>query len=134
MKLKQLSIKVDKSSYIVCLNSSESVNIKDDLLQNPLLYDETALKKKTCEKYLGDRINGGGLSASVDSTINNRYGRIYTAILKVKTILEDYRASTACGVKAGIMLWERAIIPSLLNNSETWTFMSEESIKKLENL
>ena len=70
MKLKQLSINVDKSSYIVCLNSSESVNIKDDLLQNPLLYDGTALKKKTCEKYLGDRINGGGLSASVDLTIN----------------------------------------------------------------
>ena len=79
-------------------------------------------------------INGGGLSASVDSTISERYGRIYTAILEVKTILEDYRASTAGGVKAGIMLWEMAIIPSLLNNSETWTFMSEESMKKLENL
>ena len=134
MKLKQLSINVDKSSYIVCLNSSDSSNIKDDLLKNPLMYDGVALKEKICEKYLGDMIHGGGLSASVESTISERHGRIYTAILEVKTILEDYRASSAGGVKARIMLWEVAIIPSLLNNSETWTFISEESFKKLENL
>ena len=131
MKLKQLSINVDKSSYIVCLNSSDSSNIKDDLLKNPLMYDGVALKEKICEKYLGDMIHGGGLSASVESTISERHGRIYTAILEVKTILEDYRASSAGGVKAGIMLWEMAIIPSLLNNSETWTFISEESFKNL---
>ena len=40
----------------------------------------------------------------------------------------------SCTIRAGIMLWEMAIIPSLLKNSETWIFMSEESIKKLENL
>ena len=134
MKLKQLSLNVKKSSYIVCQNSSKSQEIKDDLLRNPILYDKIPIKEKLSEKYLGDMIDGGGLAASVDSTISERYGRIYTSILEVKVILEDYRSSTAGGIRAGIMLWEMAIIPSLLNNSETWIFMSEESIKKLENL
>ena len=37
MKLKQLSINVDKSSYTVCLNSSESANIKDDRIPSCMM-------------------------------------------------------------------------------------------------
>ena len=134
MKLKQLTINLDKSSYIVCKNSSQSQNIKDDLLQNPLTYDGIPMKEKLCEKYLGDMLSGEGLSASVKATISERHGRIFTDILEVKTILENYRANRAGGVSVGIMLWEMAILPSLLNNSETWINIDEESLRKLENL
>ena len=134
MKLKQLTLNVDKSSYIVCKNSSQSKNIKDDLLLNPLTYDGLPMKEKLCEKYLGDMLSGEGLSASIRATISERHGRIYTAILEAKTILEDYRANRAGGVSVGIMLWEMAILPSLLNNSETWVNIDEDSLKKLENL
>ena len=35
---------------------------------------------------------------------------------------------------AGIDLWEMAILPSLLNNCQTWVNISEESYKLLEDL
>ena len=50
MKLKQLSLNVDKSSFIICRNSSMSANIKEDLEQNPLIYDGVAIKEKESEK------------------------------------------------------------------------------------
>ena len=111
-----------------------SANIKEDLEQNPLIYDGVAIKEKESEKYLGDMLNGNGLSASIASTISERHGRIYSSILEIKTILEDYRANTAGGMTAGIMLWEMGILPSLLNNSETWTNLNEECLKKLNDL
>ena len=35
---------------------------------------------------------------------------------------------------AGLMLWEMAVIPSFINNSETWISIGEESVKKMEEL
>ena len=126
MKLKQLDINVDKSSYIVCKKSSKNAEIRQDFKINPLKYDGLMMKEKECEKYLGDMINGGGLSESIESTITERHGRIFGSILEIKTILEDYRASQAGGVTSGIMLWEVAVIPSLINNSETWTELENQ--------
>ena len=34
----------------------------------------------------------------------------------------------------GLEIWELALIPSILNNAETWTNIDEEAIKKLESL
>ena len=133
MKLQQLSINVDKSSYIVCRNSAKAEEIMIDLKNSPLVYDGFTIKEKMSEKYLGDMVDCRGLSASIETTISERYGRIYSSILEVKTILEDYRSSKAGGITAGIMLWEMAIIPSLLNNSETWVDMDNKSIKRLND-
>ena len=134
MKLKQLTINVDKSSYIVCRKSTEATIIRASFEIKPLTYDGTKIKEKISEKYLGDMISGLGLAESIESTISERYGRIYASILEIKTILEDYRSSKAGGITAGIMLWEMAIIPSLLNNAETWTEIDSNSLKRLNDL
>ena len=134
MKLKQLDINVDKSSYIVCKKSSKNAEIRQDFKIIPLKYDGLMMKEKECEKYLGDMINGGGLSESIESTITERHGRIFGSILEIRTILEDYRSSRAGGVTSGIMLWEVAVIPSLINNSETWTELEETQLERMEDL
>ena len=41
---------------------------------------------------------------------------------------------TVGGMEGSIHIWEAAIIPSLLNNSGTWTDISEDTIKKLDAL
>ena len=38
------------------------------------------------------------------------------------------------GLKSGIDLWELSVIPSLLNNAETWQGIRQKSIDKLEKL
>ena len=48
--------------------------------------------------------------------------------------MEDYRSSQVGGVTSGIMLWEVAVIPSLTNNSETWTNLENEQIERMEDL
>ena len=86
---------MDQSSYIVCKKSSKNAEIRQDFKIIPLKYDGLMMKEKECEKYLGDMINGGGLSESIESTITERHGRIFGSILEIRTILEDYRSSRA---------------------------------------
>ena len=133
MKLKQLDLNVSKSSYIVCQNSTKAKDIQKELMDNPLKYDGIEFKEKQSEKYLGDMIDGRGLSESIAATIEERHGRIFSSVLEIRTILEDYRSSQAGGILAGLMLWEMAVIPSLLNNSDTWICLEDDSIKILGN-
>ena len=38
------------------------------------------------------------------------------------------------GIKAGIDIFNLAILPKLIYNSDTWTEMNDKAIKRLENL
>ena len=70
----------------------------------------------------------------MEATIQERTGRIKGAICKIKAIIEDLRMQCIGGLGSAFDLWELAVLPSLLNNSETWTEISEEALKQLENL
>ena len=63
-----------------------------------------------------------------------RSGTIIAAIFEVKAIIQDFRMQSIGGLVTALDLWERAIIPTLLNNSESWTEISQTAIKKLEEL
>ena len=73
------------------------------------------------EKYLGDIISGNGLAESVKATVQKRRGQVLRNIIEIRAVLEDCRSNSLGGVMLGIELWELAIIPYLLYNSETWT-------------
>ena len=68
------------------------------------------------------------------ATVDRRYGKIFSAIIEVSRILEDYRIDAIGGLSVGLEIFELAVIPSLLNNAETWTEMNAETETKLENL
>ena len=92
------------------------------------------MKSKSEEKWLGDMLSDQGLDRSVEATINNRYGKIFAAIFELKAIVEDLRMQMIGGLKCGLDIWELALVPSLINNSSTWTQISSESIEKLNIL
>ena len=89
---------------------------------------------KEQDTYLGDILHESGLSKSVKVTVDKRYGRAYSAILEVASILEDFRIDSIGGLKVGLEIFELAIVPSLLNNSDTWVEIDKETEKKLDNL
>ena len=60
----------------------------------------------------------GGLSDSVQATVLKRKGQVVTSILETKAVIEDCRSN------AGFDIWELAILPFLLNNSDTWVEIS----------
>ena len=92
------------------------------------------MKSKSEEKWLGDILSDQGLEKSVEATINSRFGKIQTAIFELKVVLEDLRMQVIGGLKCGMDIWELALIPSLTNNSGTWTHMSTQSVEKLDKL
>ena len=83
---------------------------------------------------MGDYIHSSGPAASVHSTISNRYGRIISGILETRSIIDDCRVNTVGGLQSGLDFWEMSYLPSLMNNCQTWTDISEDSLKMLDCL
>ena len=92
------------------------------------------MKNKTSEKYLGDFIHSDGVSASADATVNDRHGKMISAIKEITSIVEDCRSTTLGGLKVGLEIWELAFIPSLLNNCSTWMEIKGPTVEKLEEI
>ena len=79
-------------------------------------------------------LHNKGSAESINQTINKRYWRATSAILEIKSVIEDYRSQHIGGLIIGIDIWELAVIPMILNNAGTWDDVSLESSKKLNNL
>ena len=52
----------------------------------------------------------------------------------IEAIIDDYRMQRIGGIVAAFEIWEMAVIPSLLNNSESWTEISSQTMEDLEDL
>ena len=79
-------------------------------------------------------LSSGGLSDSVQATVMKRKGQVVSTILETKAVIEDCRSNVVGGITAGIEIWELAILPYLLNNSDTWVEISKATIDTLDDL
>ena len=70
------------------------------------------MKEGTADKYLGDYISSNGLGDSVMATITNRYKKVTTFLMEIRA----------------------AVIPYLLNNSETWNDLPPKALEMLDDL
>ena len=86
------------------------------------------MKRKLCDKYLGDQISAGGLAASALVTINKRKGKVIQTIFEINTILDDCRSHVTGGILTALDIWEVAVCPYLLNNCDTWTGLTNTAI------
>jgi hypothetical protein len=134
METKLLDLHEDKSCFILIGNKEVTEEISKELKLCPLTLYGKMMKEKTSEKYLGDLIHEGGVSKSVEATVNDRHGRTMLAIKEIRAIVEDCRSNTIGGIKVGLDIWESAYIPSLLNNSSTWMELDEHTLNKLEEM
>ena len=131
---KLLDFNIDKSCYIIIGKERERRRLEETFAANkPMLYGE-AMKQSTEEKYLGDQVCSGGLAASVAATIEKRGGKVIKSVFEIRTVVEDCRSHIAGGFTAGLDIWEMAVVPYLLNNSESWIDISDKSIEALDQL
>ena len=63
-----------------------------------------------------------------------REGRTSSAIIEIKSIIDDCKLQVIGGALVGRDIWEIALVPSLLTNAETWVNISKNTIEKLEDL
>ena len=134
METKLLDLHEDKSCYILFGKGKNMKAIKDELLCTPLtLYGKPMVKKKK-EKYLGDFLHCGGLSASVKATVDARAGSLKSGTVEVRAIVEDCRSSCLGGITVGLEILELTYIPAVLNNAQTWLEIDKGTMNKLEDL
>ena len=86
-------------------------------LNPPTIYGQQ-MKSSEEEKYLGDQISCEGLAASVAATIKNRAGKVTKATNDIRAVIDDCRSNVAGGITTGLMIWELAVIPYLLNKGD----------------
>ena len=108
--------------------------IQREIDDNNIIYDNFPIKHKTQEKYLGDQLHEGGLKASNLATVMERKPRTIGAIFEIQSVLEDLRLHALGGMSSGLLIWQLAVIPSLLNNAGTWTEIDMETLKELDKL
>ena len=134
-KRKQLTLSIPKCSVITFDKISRVRKIREAINEgrNLKISGQNILVKEK-DEYLGDILHEGGLAMSVKATVNKRYGRIKSAILEISAILDDFRIDALGGLKAGLDIYEYALLPSLLYNSDTWTKIDLETESRLEDL
>ena len=108
--------------------------IRQYLKIKPLTLNNEIIYEKDSEKYLGDYLHNKGSQESISQTIKNRQWRVISAILEIKTIIEDCRTHHVGGLMTGVELWELAILPMILNNAGTWNGITKASEDKLDDL
>ena len=91
------------------------------------------IKEKTTEKWLGSIVNAAGIKESCVSTINERKFRTLNAINEIIAIVEDCRINRLGGLKCAKDIWEIAVLPALLNNSEFFNINDPKIDKLLED-
>ena len=89
---------------------------------------------KITEKYLGDFFHCEGLQKSVEITVNKRFGLALNAVVELKCVIEDFRMHKLGGISCGLMIFNMAILPALLYNSETWLEVDDATIGRLDRL
>ena len=81
-----------------------------------LTLDDKVVLVKEKDDYLGDTLHESGLSASAHATVSKRCGKIFSLIIEISSILDDFRIDSLGGLKAGLDIYELALVPSLLYN------------------
>ena len=85
------------------------------------------------EWYLGD-ILGSSLSQSVFLTILKRKSLVLELISEIRVTIDDCRSNSVGGLKVGLEIWRKAVVPFLYNNSECWVQTPKKAMNLLDSL
>ena len=120
LKKKLLSVNYDKSKYLLIGSNRFRKSVKKKLQKDPMTMGGVEIGHSEKEKYLGDIINERGCTESIQDTIKERIRKL---VSKSEEIVQLANNHLMCGLgnsKAAFNLFEAQIIPSLLNNAESW--------------
>ena len=70
----------------------------------------------------------------MEATINSRLGKVRGAMYKANALIEDFKLQAIAGMEGAWILWERAIIPSLLAGCGSWIGIGESIYLKLDEI
>ena len=71
---------------------------------------------------------------SAFATVKSRESKIKGATMEIKSIIEDFRMQNYAGLEAAVEIWEKALIPSLLNGAGYWLGNIKDAVKLCNDL
>ena len=134
MKSKQLTLNQDKTGYILFGKESSVSRTRKEIEVSPIYCGDFVTKEKVCDKWLGDMFHQGVLAESFIATIKEREPKVKAACFEAAAILEDWRSQYVGGFCSATDLFERAMLLSLLYNSDTWVQIPKVAEEMLESL
>ena len=134
MRSKQLRLNPDKTGYIIFGKKKQVEEARREIEMEPIVCGDFVTKEKVSDKWLGDIFHQDGLAASVSATIEDRVPKVKGAMYEAAAIVEDWRSQCVGGFRSAVDLWELAILPTLLYNSETWVHIPKVAEDRLEDL
>ena len=90
----------DESDINTCRNNELSPvkrfkeKVENYLKTNPLMFGNFAVKQKVSDKYLGQVLHSGG----VETTVQERSGRIKGATMEIRSMVEEYQMQAFGGI------------------------------------
>ena len=134
MNSKQLTLNQDKTGFILFGRESMVSKVREEIEVSPICCGDFITKEKIADKWLGDIFHQGGLADCVIATIKDREPKVRAACYEAAAIVDDWRSQCVGGFCSAIDLFELAILPSLLYNSDTWVQMPKVAEEMLENI
>ena len=114
-------VKNDKSATIIFGKRKKAEQIGNFIEQNrSLTIDGINAKIKDEEKYLDDYFHSGGLSKSVEVTVNKTDGAVLNSIIELKAVIEDFRMHKLGGISSGLDIFKMALFHSWIIHPRGW--------------
>ena len=108
--------------------------MNEELKLTPLKFDEFNMKQEKMIKYLGMQLHEDGIAASIQATVDDRSGKIRGATFEIKSLIEDFSMAALGGFMGAWVLWQRAMIPSMLSGCFNWVGVSQKTIDQLDSI
>ena len=107
--------------------------IEKDLRKSPMLLCGQNMKQTKELKYLGDFISPN-LADSVHTTVMKRVVVAKQTIVDIRKVIEDTRANRLGAMTSALDIWQLAVLPMVLANSESWLNISKKTLRVLDEL
>ena len=118
----------------MCGSKKYKDKVKEELELTPLKFGEFNMKQEKTIKYLGMQLHEDGMAASIQATVEERSGKIRGATFEVRNLIEDFRMAALGGLMGAWILWERALVPSLLSRCCNWVGISQRTVDQLNGI
>ena len=101
-KEKGLEAHPDKTCFIVFGAKKYKEEVLRQLEYSTLSLGSFPVKRRDCDRYLGQVLHTDGNRASVEATIKERQGKIKGAIFEVKSVVDNFQMQAIGGYDGGL--------------------------------
>ena len=131
---KRLLAHKKKTTFVIIGDKKYREEMNLEVKASPVMFGSLKCQPSDSEVYLGEVIHSQGLEAGLEATIDSRLGKVRGAMFKAKAIIEDFKLQAIAGMEGAWILWERAILPTLLSGCGGWIGAGSRIYQKLDRI